>query len=215
VLLGRFRNDWVHVWRGFWSMLRTRSATTPDERLAWLLIVATVPVGVVGLAFEHALRTVFAKPEAAAIFLTINGVLLFGFERLRRRGGTRQIDSLNTTDAVVVGAVQIGSLFAGISRSGVTMGGGLLRGLDHEHAAHFAFLLATPIILAAGVYKVPDLLGHNADGVRGQILAGSVVAACGAYGAVRFLERFFRTRTLTPFAIYCLAAGLISVVKFA
>jgi undecaprenyl-diphosphatase len=200
---------------------------TPDERLAWLLVIGTIPVGVVGLLFEHSLRVVFAKPLAAAVFLTINGVMLFAGERLRRKAAapkagvgaapapSRSLDTLEYREGFCIGAAQIGALFAGISRSGITMVGGLLRGLDHEDAAHFSFLLATPIIFAAGIYKIPDLLGPNGDGIRGQVIVGSIVAGLSAYVAVRFLTRFFRTRTLMPFAIYCLAFGAVSIVHFA
>ena len=114
-----------------------------------------------------------------------------------------------------MGVAQIGALLAGISRSGITMVAGLVRGLDHEDAARFSFLLATPIILAAGVYKLPDLLGPNGHGVLGQVLAGSLAAGFAAYMSVRFLSRYFRTRTLTPFAIYCLAAGALAALRFA
>jgi undecaprenyl-diphosphatase len=121
---------------------------------------------------------------------------------------------VNTTDALVVGSTQIAALFAGISRSGITMVAGLLRGLDHDDAARFSFLLATPVIFAAGVYKLPDLLGPLGNGIRGQVVVGSIVAGVCAYLAIRFLTRFFHTRTLTPFAIYCLIAGVASIVKF-
>jgi undecaprenyl-diphosphatase len=220
-----FRHDWARIVRGFLASLRRRRADTPDERMAWLLILGTIPVGVVGLAFEHSLRTLFAKPLAAAIFLTLNGVILLAGERLRRRAPTsptvgagaapKSLTTLSYGDGTVIGTAQIGALFAGISRSGITMVAGLLRGLDHEDAARFSFLLATPIILAAGVYKLPDLTGPNGDGIRGQVLVGSLVAGIAAYGAVRFLTRFFQTRTLTPFAVYCLVAGLISIIRFA
>ena len=118
-------------------------------------------------------------------------------------------------DGALIGTSQIGALFAGISRSGITMVTGMLRGLDHEEAARFSFLLATPIIFAAGIYKLPDLAGTNGDGIRGQVLVGSLCAFVGAYFAVRFLTRWFSTRTLTPFAIYCLIAGIISIIRFA
>jgi undecaprenyl-diphosphatase len=126
----------------------------------------------------------------------------------------RRLDTLNFKEAGVVGVAQVFALLAGISRSGITMVAGLLRGLDHEDAARFSFLLATPIILAAGLYKVPDLisLGH---GIYGQILVGSVCAGVGAYISVRFLVRWFQTRTLWPFAVYCLVVGGISVIRFA
>jgi undecaprenyl-diphosphatase len=231
-LLVYFRADWVRIIKAFFRIVRTRKLTTPDERLAWLIIVATIPVGVIGLALEHTLRTVFAKPLAAAIFLTINGILLGGGEWVRRRSDAvrrlatmepqtteaepgRRLDTLRVREAGIIGVAQSCALFAGISRSGITMIAGLVRGLDHEDAARFSFLLATPVILAAGLYKIPDLFGPLGDGVRGQALAGAVVAGIAAYAAVRFLVRFFQTRNLLPFAIYCLLAGAVSIVRFA
>lgn len=230
-LLVYFRKDWVRIIGGFFRTLRTRRVETPDERMAWLLVVATIPTGVVGLLAEHSLRTLFAKPLACAIFLTVNGLLLGAGEVVRRRaavrelvdthGGStgpepgRQLDTLDFKEAGIVGVAQIGALFAGISRSGITMIAGLARGLNHEDAARFSFLLATPIILAAGLYKIPDLTGHLGDGVRGQAVVGAIFAAGAAFFAVRFLLRFFETRTLLPFAVYCLAAGGLSIIRFA
>jgi undecaprenyl-diphosphatase len=231
-LLIYFRAEWVRIIGGFLRTLRTRRIETADERLAWLLVVATIPAGITGLALEHALRTLFAKPFAAAIFLLANGVILAVGERYRRRAGVRalvasgptshsqteqgrRLDTLEFKESGAVGVAQIAALLAGISRSGVTMVAGLARGLDHEDAARFSFLLATPIILAAGVYKLPDLAGHLGDGIRAQALVGSIFAGAAAYLSVRFLVRFFQTRTLTPFAIYCLIAGLASIIRFA
>ena len=231
-LLVFFREDWIRIIGGFFRTLRTRRLETPDERMAWLLIVATIPAGLTGLALEHSLRTLFAKPLSAAIFLTLNGVILLVGERVRRRTQVRKLveehptahsateegrrlDTLEFKEAGAVGVAQVGALFAGVSRSGITMVAGLVRGLDHEDAARFSFLLATPIILAAGVYKIPDLAGHLGDGVRGQALVGSIFAGLSAFASVRFLMRFFETRTLLPFAIYCLAFGAISILHFA
>jgi undecaprenyl-diphosphatase len=231
-LLVYFRADWARIIAAFFRIVRTRRLTSADERLAWLIVVATIPVGVIGVALEHPLRTIFADPLAAAIFLTVNGMILGAGEWFRRRSDTvhqlatlqpqtaeaepgRRLDTLQAREAGVIGVAQTGALFAGISRSGITMVAGLVRGLDHEDAARFSFLLATPVILAAGVYKIPDLLGPLGDGVRGQALAGSVAAAVAAYASVRFLVRFFRTRTLVPFAIYCLVAGTLSILRFA
>jgi undecaprenyl-diphosphatase len=229
-LLIFFRRDWARVIRGFFTSLAHRRIDTPDERMAWLLVIGTVPVGIVGLVFEHPLRTLFAKPTAAAIFLCVNGLILLAGERLRRRAATRalveqhehhrdvgddvgrDLDTLELREGAFIGSAQILALFAGISRSGVTMVAGLLRGLDHEDAAHLSFMLATPIILAAGVYKLPDLLGSNGDHVRGQVLVGSIAAGIAAYVSVRFLTQWFRTRTLTPFAIYSLVFGAVMVV---
>ena len=232
-LLVFFRQDWVRIIQGFFRSLRRRRIESPDERLAWLLIIATIPTGLTGLLLEHTFRTVFAKPLAAAVFLTINGLILLGGERVRRRAEVRelaraapthsgpeveegrQLATLDFKEAGVIGVAQTFALFAGISRSGITMVAGLVRGLNHEDAARFSFLLATPIILAAGVYKLPDLLGSNGDHVRGQVLVGSLFAAVAAYLSVRFLVRYFTSHNLNPFGIYCILVGLISIVRFA
>lgn len=220
--------DWVRIAAGVLGSLRTRTIESADARLGWLLIVATIPAGIAGVLFEHAFRTIFAKPLLAAGFLFVNGLILLAAEWLRRRAqvravavahglnaaGTRRLDTLEFREAGAIGVFQIAALLAGISRSGITMVAGLVRGLDHENAARFSFLLATPIILAAGVYKLPDLLGPNGDGVRGQVLAGSIAAGIAAYASVRFLARYFTTRTLTPFAIYCLVAGALAALRF-
>jgi undecaprenyl-diphosphatase len=232
-LLVFFRQDWVRIIRGFFRSLRRRRIESPDERLAWLLIVATIPAGITGLLLEHTFRTVFAKPFAAALFLTINGLILLGGERVRRRtevrelarahptaGGAdveegRQLATLDFKEAGVIGVAQTFALLAGISRSGITMVAGLVRGLNHEDAARFSFLLATPIIFAAGIYKLPDLAGHNGDHVRGQVLVGSLCAAVAAYLSVRFLVRYFTSHNLNPFAAYCIVVGVASMIRFA
>jgi len=230
-LLIFFRDDWSRIIRGFFRTLKTRRIEDADERMAWLLVVATIPAGLTGLVLEHTFRTVFAKPLSAAIFLTVNGVILAVGERVRRMRPVtaeqakestapgdepaRRLDSLAFREAGFVGLAQGVALFAGISRSGITMVAGLVRGLDHEDAARFSFLLATPIILAAGIYKLPDLFGPLGDGIRGQALVGSLVAGVAGYLSVRFLVRFFKSQTLTPFAIYCLVAGALCVLRFA
>jgi len=225
-LLVIFWRDWVKVAKGFVRTLRERRIPTDDgdARLAWLLIIGTLAVGIVALVFEKSLRDLFAKPLAAAIFLVINGLILLGGEALRRRqdreavGGRaprRALGTLDPVDGGLVGGSQILALFAGISRSGVTMVTGLLRGLSHEDAARFSFMLATPVILAAGLYKLPSLVGHQGDGIRSQALVGAIAAFIAAYVSARFLLKWFETRTLTPFAIYCLVVGSICVVRFA
>ncbi len=241
-LLAYYWRDWRDVIPAAFRVLGKRRVTDKDEHLAWLLIVATIPAGLTGLALEHALRTLFAKPFAAAVFLTINGVILFAGEWLRRRRiaealvrepvpvraseevvndlaerthTVRTIDDMTWREALFIGIAQIGALFAGISRSGITMVSGLARGLDHEEALRFSFMLATPIILAAGVYKLPDLMGNLGNGIRGQVLVGSIAAAIAAFFAVAFLVRFFRSNNLVPFAIYCLVFGAISMIHFA
>ena len=228
-LLFFYRSTWVRIVGGLIASGRTHRIETPNQRLGWLLVVATIPAGLVGLLLEHTLRIVFARPLAAAAFLVVNGVILLFGEWVRRRAevrrvvaahvtnaaGDRRLDTLEFREAGAIGVAQVFALLPGISRSGITMVAGLARGLDHEDAARFSFLLATPIILAAGVYKLPDLLGPNGDGVRPQILAGSVAAGLAAYLSVRFLTRYFTTRTLTPFAVYCLVVGACAIVRFA
>src|SRR5277367_5709530 len=225
-LLFYYRRDWVQIVRAFFRTLSSRRIETSTERLAWLIIVASIPAGILALALENQLRTITAKPELAAIFLMVNGCLLLGFERFRRRAevrelairegakpdGARKLDTLEYREALVIGAAQSTALVAGISRDGVTMGAGLVRGLDHSDSAHFAFLLATPVILAAGLVKLPDLLGHLGDGIRGQALVACAVAAVTAVFTVAFLVRWFKTRTLIPFAIYCLVFGGAMVI---
>ena len=226
-----FWRDWFEIIGGLARSARERRIVSPAARLGLLLIVATIPAGLIGVVFEHELRVVFAKPFAAAAFLTVNGMILLAGERLRRRSGVRalaasapqttnpepgrSIESLTYSEAIFVGVTQIGALFAGISRSGITMVAGLTRGLDHEDAARFAFLLATPIIAAAGIYKLPDLMGHLGDGVRMQSLVGAIFAMAGAYISTRFLVRFFKSQTLWPFGVYCLVAGIFCMIRFA
>jgi len=225
-LLFYYRRDWVEIISAFFRTLPKRRVDDANERLAWLIVAASIPAGVIGLALEHQLRTLTAKPEVAAIFLLVNGGLLFAAERFRRRAevrelaaregakpdGARELDTLEVREALVVGVAQSTALVAGISRDGVTMGAGLARGLDHSDSARFAFLLATPIILAAGIFKLPDLTGHLGDGVRGQAAVACAVAAVTAVFTVRFLVGYFKTRTLIPFAVYCVLFGLAMVI---
>jgi undecaprenyl-diphosphatase len=257
-----FWRDWIRIIAGFFSSIIRRELRTTDQKLAWMLVLATIPVGLVGLAFEHEFRLLFGKPIRAAIFLLINGVILYAGERYRTKkslAADAEIERMRAAqaaparprpvpahagahaavsshvaarqeeiahgeqaderlaakgylEAVVIGAAQILALFAGISRDGVTMVAGMFRGLSREDAARFAFLLATPVILAAGLLKIPDLTGPLGNGIHGQILIGSVLSGIGAYLSVRFLVRYFQTRTLTPFAIYCVLFGLGSII---
>ena len=265
-LLVYFWRDWIRIIGGFFTSLRDRAVTTPDQRLAWMIIIATIPVGIVGLLAEHTFRVIFGKAIIAAYFLIANGVVLYAGERWRPRsskladeqvtaerelgqaaaaereyatvpagqrmpgrhaGGHQAVRQQEFSNAVrsdvrlskagfreslLIGSTQILALFAGISRDGTAMVTGMFRGLSREDAARFSFLLSTPVILAAGALKIPDLLGSLGNGIRGQILVGSLLSGIGAYLAVRFLVRYFQTRTLYPFAIYCLVVGLGSVV---
>jgi undecaprenyl-diphosphatase len=257
-LLVFFWRDWMRIIGGFLTSVLTCRIATPYERLAWLIVVATIPVGLSGLLLEHLFRTTLGRPVPAACFLFANGLLLLAGERLRRRApGTApepvmasapstasthdaptirdpspdvgagvddagdqfasdaRLSRLSFPETIGVGAAQSLALLPGISRSGVTMVAGLTRGLSHEDAARFSFLLATPVILAAGVLKVPDLFGPLGAGIHGQVLAGSLASFVTAYLAVRFLTRWFRTRTLTPFAVYSLVVGAVGLALLA
>jgi undecaprenyl-diphosphatase len=273
VLLGFYIREWARIVAGFARTLARRGIETDAERLAWLIIVATIPVGVLGLAFEHQFRVLFAKPLAAAVFLMANGVILLAGETYRRRNvrlaaalagtpalagaapaaGTpaaaapatssptaasptaaspalprwrdeaivpmdaaaeHELGQVGWLSAGLIGASQALALLAGVSREGVAMVGGLFRGLDNENAMRFSFLLSTPVIFAAGILKVPDLTGPLAAGIRGPVLAGALAAAVSSLCAIVFLSRYFKTRTLLPFAIYCLVFGLASVIRF-
>lgn len=226
VLLGFFWQDWVRIARGMGRSLRDRGIhpADTDAKLGWLLVVGTVPAGLLGLALEHELRSAFASAQTAALFLMLNGAMLYGAERLRRRAPTPG-DWAGVSDAVIarrvdwrhalgIGSAQALALIPGFSRSGASMGGGLLAGLSNEHAARFSFLLATPIIGAAAALKLPDLFGPQGNGIRGPALVGALCAAVTAYFAVRFLLRFFETNRLTPFAIYCAVVGAALSVVF-
>jgi undecaprenyl-diphosphatase len=237
VLFLFFLPEWIRILGGLGRSLRDRQIAPDDAdaRLAWLLVVGTIPAGLIGLLFEHPLRSLFASPKAAAAFLAVNGLLLFVFERLRRRapgaperaaelelrpesptssGAEKRLATLGWREAIAVGTAQAAALFPGISRAGVTMGGSLIVGLTHEDAARYAFLLATPIIGAAALLKLPDLFGPDGDGVRGQALVGALCAGVFAWASVKFLMKYFETNRLTPFGFYCLAAGLVSLIVF-
>jgi undecaprenyl-diphosphatase len=308
-----FWRDWVRIIRGFFSSIRDREVHTVDQKMAWMIIFATIPVGLVGVKFEHTFRVIFGEPIRAAIFLMVNGVILLAGEKFRTKkslaadaeleartgvasgraaaaaaagaagagpsasasavpptavagatvagatvagasavpttaaagaaagapavpttaaGGhgaamhasgqraARQLEVARAVEAdtrlskigywqaLIIGSAQIFALLAGISRDGAVMVTGMFRGLSRQDAARFSFLLSTPVILAAGVLKVGDLTGPLGDGIRGQVLVGSILSGVGAYLSVRFLMKYFQTRTLTPFAIYCLVFGL-------
>ena len=268
-----FWRDWLRIIAAFFGSLRHVIAPEPgtrrfepqgtDQTLAWMIILATIPVGIAGLLLEHTFRTIFSRPILTSAFLFVNGLILLGGERIRRRGAEaeslqvamdqqmaaerqkasvaaggpgpvgggrhssgqravrqeqaglaveadRRLVGVGFKTAVGLGAMQILALLPGISRDGIVMVSGMFRGLSRQDAARFSFLLSAPVILAAGVLKVKDLTGPLGAGIHGQVLFGSVLSFIGAYLALRFLVRYLSdaSRTLTPFAIYCLAAGL-------
>ncbi len=226
VLFLFFFGDWMRIVRGMGRSLRDREIGLEDAhaKLGWLLVVGTIPAGLLGLILEHPLRSVFASAQSAAFFLMLNGAVLYGAERLRRRapaagdeGGDPDAEiagRVSYRGALGIGAAQAIALIPGFSRSGASMGGGLLAGLSNEHAARFSFLLATPIIGAAALLKLPELFGAKGDGVRGPALVGAFCSAVTAYLAVRFLVRYFETNRLTPFAVYCALAGAVLSIVF-
>jgi undecaprenyl-diphosphatase len=224
VLFVFFWRDWKRILAGLGRSLRDRGIAPDDgdAKLGWLLVVGTIPAGILGLLLEHSLRSVFASAQSAAFFLILNGLLLFGAERLRRRAPETADDddariarTLGFPQSLGIGAAQALALIPGFSRSGATMAGGLVTGLSHRDAARFSFLLATPIIGAAAALKLPELLGSQGNGIRGQALVASLCSAASAYFAVRFLLRWFETRTLTPFAVWCVAFGAATSVYLA
>jgi undecaprenyl-diphosphatase len=293
-----FWRDWIRIIGGFFSSIRDREIRTVDQKLAWMIILATIPVGLVGAVGQKEFQALFAKPVRAAIFLIINGLILFAGEKFRTRkslaadaqlaaaeagtadarperrpppaatmaddpvlGGAvpeaagvggpdavpargtpargapvhaaahasgqraaRQLEASRAVEAderltavgylqaLLIGSAQILALLAGISRDGAVMVTGMFRGLSRADAARFSFLLSTPVILAAGVLKFNDLTGPLSNGIHGQIIVGSILSGVGAYVSVRFLIKYFQTRTLTPFAIYCVVFGAFCVV---
>jgi len=299
-----FWRDWIRIIGGFFSSIRDREIRTVDQKLAWMIILATIPVGLVGAVGQKEFQALFAKPVRAAIFLMINGLILFAGERFRTRkslaadaklaaaeaptadtspvrrpspaaamaddpvlgaavsgaggpGGeagaadpgavpargtaargapvhaaahasgqraARQLEASRAAEAdarltavgylqaLLIGSAQILALLAGISRDGAVMVTGMFRGLSRADAARFSFLLSTPVILAAGVLKFNDLTGPLSNGIHGQIIVGSILSGVGAYVSVRFLIKYFQTRTLTPFAIYCVVFGAFCIV---
>lgn len=225
-LLVFYRAQWWRIIKGFFSSLKSRSLNSADAKLAWLLIVATIPAALIAVIFQNLLRTQFAKPLSAIVFIIINGFILLAgdsyitnHQPARQRGraalistAARASEQITFGRAILIGVIQVGALVAGISRSGITMIGGIYSGLNREDAARFSFLLATPIILAGGIYELPSVFGHASDGIHGQMLLGALCAAVGAYFAVRFLDKYFQKRSLRPFGYYCIAIGLVMLL---
>jgi len=271
-----FWRDWLRIVAGFVTSITRRRIETADQKLAWMIIMATIPVGIVGALLQHTVQNTFAKPVLTAVFLAVNGLILFGGEQLRRReagpaavprapveetwvagsaagrgaGGTplpgapsaprtqiagrhtagqravrqQEYDEAVAADArlalvgylrgTVLGALQIFALLPGISRDGVVMVGGMARGLSRQDAARFSFLLSAPVIFAAGALKLGELTGPDGNGIRGQVLAGSIASGVAAFLALRFLMRYLQDGrgTLMPFAIYCLVVGVGSAI---
>jgi undecaprenyl-diphosphatase len=228
-LLVIYRVQWVAIIRGFFAAAIRGQIKSDSERLAMLLMVGTIPAAVLGVFLENRIKSLFASPYEAAGFLIVNGALMLGFEFVRRRAerraalsgvprieqeeGFAEAERISFRAAAIVGACQALAFLPGISRSGVTIGGGLLAGLRHQEAARFSFLLATPVILAAGLLEVPQLF--SSDVPLGQYVAGAVLSGLAAYASARFLLRYFRSGRLDPYGWYCIAAGLVSLALLA
>jgi undecaprenyl-diphosphatase len=224
-----FWRDWLRIIRAFFVSIGRREVADPDQRLAWLLVLGTIPVGIVGLLGEHFFRTTLSRPVPTACFLIVNGLMLLGIERYRRQDkdveyvderisgpiSDRRIAQMPVGKAVAIGTTQVLALAPGISRSGATTSMGMLAGLNREDAVRYSFLLATPVILAAGVLKLGDLFGPLGKGIHGQIVFASILSGVGAYLSVRFLTRYLANRSLRPFGAYCVAAGVFCLIWFA
>ncbi|MBV8095405.1 MAG: undecaprenyl-diphosphate phosphatase [Acetobacteraceae bacterium] len=210
----------LYFWRDWWALgtgvlgLSNDHQISESRRVFLLIAVATIPAVIIGFALEHFVRGLFASPVIAAVFLAVNGLLLLFGERLRA-SGHRPLSALNARDAVAIGLWQCTALIPGISRSGATIVGGLLRGVDHAGAAHFSFLIATPVILGAAVLEVPKLLHAEIPaGVLELSALAAVAAGVTAFASTAFLMRYFREHdrwALNPFAYYCIGIGLISL----
>ena len=219
-LLILYRDQWVAIIRGFFTAAFRGEMRNDNERLAMLLLTGTIPAAVLGVLLESRIKSLFASPYVAAAFLIVNGVLMLAFELLRRRserGATRaeqeeqfaRAEGISFRAAAIVGACQALAFIPGISRSGVTIGGGLVAGLRHQEAARFSFLLATPTILGAGILEVPQLFERGVP--VGEYAIAAVLSGIAAYASARFLLRYFRSGRLDPYGWYCIGAGVVSL----
>jgi undecaprenyl-diphosphatase len=211
-----YRAQWYAIVRALVvSVIRGRLSDDRDERIGWRLVVGTIPVGILGIVFEAPVRRLFGSPGPAAFFLLVNGFVMFAGEALRRRqrgpraGSCKTIEELSYPASLAIGVAQSFALLPGISRSGVSMVAGLLCDLDHEHAARFSFLLATPVILAAALLETPKLFAPEAHVALIEATAGGIVAGLAAYLSVAFLTRYFRANDLRPFGWYCVTLGAV------
>ena len=217
-----FRKRWVGLIAGSYKAVKSKNYQSTPFRVLGYIVIATIPVGVLGLALDDYFQDIFGKPQYSALFLTVNGLILITAERLSKRDvlhefhdSDAEIDRrVNAKTALAIGFGQSLALFAGISRFGVTMSAGLVRKLNHSVASDFAFLLSLPVILGASVVKLPELFTTDTRLALGQIFVGSIVSFFATYVSVTFLVRWFKTKTLYPFAIYCLVFGMISMIKF-
>lgn len=222
VLFCFFFKDWMLIIKGLFTSVKNRKIDPSDiyAKLGWLIVMSSIPAGLLGLLFEKKLKNLFASPEYVALFLILNGIVLFGAEILRKKKeeshsfNDAEISKLTFKQSIKIGFCQCLALIPGFSRTGSTIGGGLLVGLSHENAARFSFLLATPIIFAASLLKLPELFKTTDSHILGPIVVGSITSGFFAYLSIRFLIKYFETKKLIPFAIYCIVIGVISTFIF-
>ena len=217
-LIWFFRERWIALIKAFFTSLTKRSGFNPSERLIWKILLATIPVGVLGILFQDQVGDLFSDPFAVGAFLFLNGALLAGIEIFKKYRIKRELpdsEEIGNRQALLIGVAQSAALFPGISRFGITMSAGLARGLSHSAASDFAFLIATPVIFGAGLLKLPKLFDPEISHIIGPVIVGAIVSAICTYISIAFLVKWFRTHTLYPFAIYCLIVGALSIWRFA
>jgi len=216
-LIWFFRNRWLVLIKAFFTSIKKRQNFEANEQLIWKIILATIPVGVLGILFQDEVGELFSDPYAVGGFLFLNGLLLVAIEVYKKSRITRELsdtEKIGNGQALVIGIAQSAALFPGISRFGITMSAGLARGLSHSAASDFALLIATPVIVGASILKLPKLFDPEISHILGPVLVGSVVSAICTYLSIAFLVRWFKTHTLYPFAIYCLIIGALSFWRF-
>ena len=217
-LIWFFRERWIVLIKAFFTSLTKRSGFNPSERLIWKILLATIPVGVLGILFQDQVGELFSDPFAVGAFLFLNGGLLVGIEIFKKYRIKRELpdsEEIGNGQALLIGVAQSAALFPGISRFGITMSAGLARGLSHSAASDFAFLIATPVIFGAGLLKLPKLFDPEISHIIGPVIVGAIVSAICTYISIAFLVKWFKTHTLYPFAIYCLIVGSLSIWRFA
>ena len=220
-LIWFFRERWILLVRAFFSSFAKRAKReklTTTEELIWKILLATIPVGVLGVLFQDQVGQLFSDPFAVGGFLFLNGLLLAGIEIFKKQRIKKELsnsDEIGNSQALLIGVAQSAALFPGVSRFGITMSAGLARGLSHSAASDFAFLIATPVIFGAGILKLPKLFNPEISHILGPVIVGSVVSAICTYLSIAFLVKWFKTHTLFPFAVYCLIVGAISFWRFA
>ncbi len=223
VLFIYFWRDWKQIILGIIRSFAQRQIKEGDTyaKLGWLLIIATIPAGILGLLFEDFFKKLFASPQLVAFVLILNGLLLYMAEILRRnkqnqteKDSDQRLAKIKWVDTLKVGVLQAIALIPGFSRTGATITGGLTVGLSHEDAARFSFLLATPIIGAAAFLKLPELATQTGRSAIIPCLVGAIFAGVFAYISVKFLTKYFETKTLTPFALYCVIIGVLTSLLY-